>query len=77
MHAGWDQYGNLPTQLPVQCKDTDQASAALVKDLKMRGMLDDTLVIWGGEFGRTPFVQGDITNPKAHSRDHHPRAFTV
>jgi hypothetical protein len=77
MHAGWDQHGNLPTQLPTQCKDTDQPSAALVKDLKMRGLLDDTLVIWGGEFGRTPFVQGDINNPKAHGRDHHPRAFTM
>ncbi len=77
MHAGWDQHGNLPTQLPVQCMDTDQPSAALVKDLKMRGLLDDTLVIWGGEFGRTPFVQGDIKNPKAHGRDHHPRAFTI
>ena len=77
LHAGWDQHGNLPTQLPIQCKDTDQPSAALVKDLKMRGMLEDTLVIWGGEFGRTPFVQGDIANPKAHGRDHHPRAFTV
>ena len=77
MHAGWDQHGNLPTQLPIQCKDTDQPSAALVKDLKRRGLLDDTLVIWGGEFGRTPFVQGDINNPKAHGRDHHPRAFTL
>jgi hypothetical protein len=77
LHAGWDQHGNLPTQLPVQCRDTDQPSAALVKDLKARGLLDDTLVIWGGEFGRTPFVQGDITNLKAHGRDHHPRAFTV
>ena len=77
MHAGWDQHGNLPTQLPIQCRDTDQPSAALVKDLKMRGLLDDTLVIWGGEFGRTPFVQGDISNPKAHGRDHHPRAFTM
>ena len=77
MHAGWDQHTNLPTQLPIQCKDTDQPSAALVKDLKSRGMLDDTLVIWGGEFGRTPFVQGDLNNPNAHGRDHHPRAFTV
>ncbi len=77
MHAGWDQHGNLPTQLPIQCRDTDQPSAALVTDLKARGLLDDTLVIWGGEFGRTPFVQGDITNIKAHGRDHHPRAFTV
>ncbi len=77
LHAGWDQHGNLPTQLPIQARDTDQASAALVKDLKARGLLDDTLVIWGGEFGRTPFVQGDIKNPKAHGRDHHPRAYTV
>ena len=77
MHAGWDQHGNLPTQLPIQCRDVDQASAALVIDLKARGLLDDTLVIWGGEFGRTPFVQGDITNAKAHGRDHHPRAFTM
>ena len=77
MHAGWDQHTNLPTQLPIQCKDTDQPSAALVKDLKAKGMLDDTLVIWGGEFGRTPFVQGDLNNPNAHGRDHHPRAFTI
>ena len=77
MHAGWDQHGNLPLQLPIQCKDTDQPSAALVADLKAKGMLDDTLVIWGGEFGRTPFVQGDINNPNAHGRDHHPRAFTM
>jgi hypothetical protein len=77
MHAGWDQHGNLPTQLPIQCRDTDQPSAALVKDLKSRGLLDDTLVIWGGEFGRTPFVQGDISNARAHGRDHHPRAFTM
>ena len=77
MHAGWDQHGNLPTQLPNQCRDTDQPSAGLVTDLKNRGLLDDTLVIWGGEFGRTPYVQGDITNESAHGRDHHPRAFTV
>lgn len=77
MHAGWDQHGNLPKQLPIQCEDTDAPSAALVKDLKMKGMLEDTLVIWGGEFGRTPYVQGDINNPNAHGRDHHPRAFTI
>ncbi|QDT69191.1 hypothetical protein MalM25_21200 [Planctomycetes bacterium MalM25] len=77
MHAGWDQHGNLPNQLPIQCRDTDQPSAALVKDLKARGLLDDTLIIWAGEFGRTPFVQGDINNEKAHGRDHHPRAFTL
>lgn len=75
-HAGWDQHQNLPTQLAVQCRDTDQPSAALVKDLEQRGLLDDTLVIWGGEFGRTVFCQG---NPKAKvfGRDHHPRCFTI
>jgi len=75
MHAGWDQHGNIPTQLAIQCRDTDQPSAALVKDLKQRGLLDETLVIWGGEFGRTVFCQGDINNRKAHGRDHHPRNF--
>ena len=75
MHAGWDQHGNVPTQLAIQCRDTEQPSAALVKDLKQRGLLDDTLVIWGGEFGRTVFCQGDINNEKAHGRDHHPRNF--
>ena len=77
MHSGWDQHSNLPTQLIEQCRDTDQASAALVKDLKQRGMLDDTLVIWGGEFGRTPYGQGDINNQKKHGRDHHPNCFTI
>ncbi len=76
MHAGWDQHRNLPTQLEIQCRDTDQPSAALVHDLKQRGLLEDTLVVWGGEFGRTPFCQGDM-NAKAYGRDHHPRAFTV
>src|SRR5262245_5638682 len=76
MHAGWDQHNNLPTQLAVQCRDTDQPSAALVKDLKARGMLDDTLVIWGGEFGRTVFVQGDSTQPR-YGRDHHGRCFSI
>ncbi len=77
MHSGWDQHTNLPTQLINQCRDTDQASAALVKDLKQRGMLDDTLVIWGGEFGRTPYGQGNINNKRVHGRDHHPNAFTI
>ena len=76
MHAGWDQHNNLPTQLAIQCRDTDQPSAALVKDLQQRGMLDDTLVIWGGEFGRTVFVQGDYTQPR-FGRDHHGRCFTI
>ncbi len=77
MHAGWDQHNSLTTELYTQCRDTDQASAALVLDLKERGLLDDTLVIWGGEFGRTPFIQGDIANRKVWGRDHHPYAFTV
>jgi hypothetical protein len=75
-HAGWDQHNNLPTQLKVQCQDTDQPSAGLVKDLKRLGLLDDTLVIWGGEFSRTVFVQGDL-HAKAYGRDHHPRCFTI
>jgi hypothetical protein len=75
-HAGWDQHQNLPTQLEVQCRDTDQPSAALVKDLEARGLLDETLVIWGGEFGRTTFCQGDM-NAKKYGRDHHPKAFSI
>ena len=77
MHAGWDQHRNLNTQLKIQCQDTDGPSAALVKDLKQRGLLDDTLVIWGGEFGRTPFLQGKIDDVKQWGRDHHPYAFTL
>jgi hypothetical protein len=75
-HRGWDQHGSLKAHLPAQCRDVDQASAALVLDLKQRGLLDDTLVIWGGEFGRTAYVQGDIKNP-GFGRDHHPRCFSV
>ncbi|HJT79127.1 MAG TPA: DUF1501 domain-containing protein [Gemmataceae bacterium] len=75
-HMGWDQHTNLPTQIRGQCRDTDQASAALVRDLKQRGMLDDTLVIWGGEFGRTVYSQGQLTADN-YGRDHHPRCFTV
>ena len=70
MHSGWDQHSNLATQLELQCRDTDQPSAALVKDLAQRGLLDDTIVIWCGEFGRTVFVQGDINNVNGHGRDH-------
>jgi uncharacterized protein (DUF1501 family) len=77
MHAGWDQHRNLTTQLEIQCRDTDAPSAALVKDLKDRGLLDDTLVSWGGEFGRTPFLQGSIEDRKVWGRDHHPYAFTI
>jgi hypothetical protein len=77
MHAGWDQHNSITTELYNQCRDTDQPSAALVRDLKQRGMLEDTLVIWGGEFGRTPFIQGDINNRPRWGRDHHPYAFTL
>lgn len=77
MHAGWDQHRSLTTELYNQCRDTDQPSAALVQDLKQRGLLDETLVIWGGEFGRTPFLQGDINNRPKWGRDHHPYAFTI
>jgi len=73
---GWDQHGNLPRDLPLQCRDVDQGSAALVKDLKQRGLLDDTLVIWGGEFGRTIYCQGKLTKDN-YGRDHHPRCFTM
>lgn len=75
-HQGWDQHGNLPKGIAVQCKETDQASAALVRDLKQRGMLEDTLVVWGGEFGRTNYSQGKLTK-EDYGRDHHPRCFTV
>jgi len=74
MHSGWDQHSNLFTQLEEQCKDTDGPSAALVRDLKERGMLDDTQVIWGGEFGRTPFGQGDPAKPTG--RDHFGKAYS-
>ena len=77
MHAGWDQHNSLTTELYNQCRDTDQPSAALVMDLKRRGLLEDTLVIWGGEFGRTPFLQGDINNRARWGRDHHPYAYTA
>jgi hypothetical protein len=77
MHAGWDQHNSITTELYTQCKDTDQPSAALVKDLKRRGLLHETLVIWGGEFGRTPFIQGNLDDRKHWGRDHHPYAFTV
>jgi len=77
MHAGWDQHRSLTTELYTQCKDTDQPSAALVQDLKQRGLLDDTLVIWGGEFGRTPFIQGELGERKTWGRDHHPYVFTL
>ncbi len=74
-HQGWDQHGNLPKAIRAQCRDTDQATVGLIKDLKARGMLDDTLVIWGGEFGRTIYSQGNLTK-KSYGRDHHPSCFT-
>ena len=73
-HRGWDHHSNLAKHIPVLCKETDQGTAALIQDLKQRGMLDDTLVIWGGEFGRTVYSQGGI---KTYGRDHHPRCFSV
>jgi len=75
-HMGWDHHGNLPRAIRGQCSDTDQASAALIKDLKQRGLLDDTLVIWGGEFGRTIYSQGQLTADN-YGRDHHPRCFSI
>ena len=77
MHAGWDQHNSITTELYTQCRDTDQPSAGLVQDLKQRGLLEDTLVIWGGEFGRTPFIQGNLKDRKRWGRDHHPYAFTT
>jgi hypothetical protein len=75
-HRGWDGHNNLPGEIRGQCKDTDQASAGLLTDLKRRGLLDDTLVIWGGEFGRTIYSQGNLTETN-HGRDHHGRCFTT
>jgi len=75
-HQGWDGHNNLPAEIRGQCTDTDQASAALVTDLKQRGLLDETLVIWGGEFGRTNYCQGLLTKDN-YGRDHHPRCFTI
>ena len=75
-HQGWDQHGGLPAGIKTQCKETDQPTAALIKDLKQRGLLDDTLVIWGGEFGRTSYSQGKLTVDN-YGRDHHPKCFTI
>ena len=75
-HRGWDQHRELPKKIAPQCDDTDQASAALIKDLKQRGLLDETLVVWGGEFGRTIYCQGRLTEDD-YGRDHHPRCFTI
>jgi Protein of unknown function (DUF1501) len=75
-HQGWDQHGNLAGEMPGQARDTDRASAALIMDLKQRGLLDETLVIWGGEFGRTNYCQGTFTKEN-YGRDHHPRAYSI
>ena len=75
-HQGWDQHNNLPGEMPGQAKDVDRASAALVMDLKQRGLLDETLVIWGGEFGRTNYCQGTLSKDN-YGRDHHPRAYSI
>ncbi|MBL9128683.1 MAG: DUF1501 domain-containing protein, partial [Verrucomicrobiales bacterium] len=75
-HRGWDQHGNLPRRIREQCKDTDQPSAGLIRDLKERGLLDDTLVVWGGEFGRTVYCQG-VIEPENYGRDHHGRNFAI
>ncbi|MCX6977637.1 MAG: DUF1501 domain-containing protein, partial [Verrucomicrobia bacterium] len=76
-HRDWDHHGDLPKGLRQKCLETDQGSAALITDLKQRGLLDETLVIWGGEFGRTPFIQGKLDDRKRWGRDHHPYAYTT
>jgi hypothetical protein len=75
-HMGWDHHGGLPNAIRGQCRDTDQATAALIDDLDERGLLEDTLIVWGGEFGRTIYSQGSLTETN-YGRDHHPRCFTV
>jgi uncharacterized protein (DUF1501 family) len=75
-HRGWDHHGNLPAEIAKTCQAVDRPSAALIRDLKQRGLLDDTLVIWGGEFGRTPMNQGEMTNGN-YGRDHHMKAFSI
>jgi uncharacterized protein (DUF1501 family) len=75
-HRGWDHHGSVPNDLPMQCQDVDQAQAGLLTDLKQRGLLEETLVLWGGEFGRTVYCQGPLERAK-YGRDHHPRCFSV
>jgi arylsulfatase A-like enzyme len=75
-HRGWDQHGNVAGDLPKQCRDVDQPAWALLEDLERRGLLDETLVVWGGEFGRTVYCQGELTREN-YGRDHHPRCFTM
>jgi len=76
LHREWDHHGDLPRDLPLQCRDVDQACKGLILDLKQRGMLDDTLVVWGGEFGRTVYCQGELRRDN-YGRDHHPRCYTM
>jgi len=76
LHREWDHHGDLPRDLPLQCRDVDQACKGLILDLKQRGMLDDTLVVWGGEFGRTVYCQGELSRTN-YGRDHHPKCFTI
>jgi uncharacterized protein (DUF1501 family) len=76
LHRGWDQHNNLPREIKAQCSDTDQPTAGLLTDLKQRGLLDSTLVVWGGEFGRTVYSQGKLTHDN-YGRDHHPRNFCM
>jgi len=76
LHRGWDQHGNIANDLPAQCRDVDQACSALIQDLKQKGLLDSTLVVWGGEFGRTVYCQGGLTKDN-YGRDHHPKCFTM
>jgi len=73
---GWDQHGNLTGDMPLNCRDVDQPSYGLVQDLKQRGLLEDTLVVWGGEFGRTAYCQGGLSREN-YGRDHHPRCFSI
>jgi uncharacterized protein (DUF1501 family) len=75
-HQGWDQHGNMVGEMPLQAEDVDRATAALVMDLKQRGLLNETLVIWGGEFGRTNYCQGNLSKEN-YGRDHHPRSYTI
>ena len=76
LHRGWDQHGSLPSEIKLQCGDIDQPCAGLIKDLEARGLLDETLVVWGGEFGRTVYSQGTLTRDN-YGRDHHPRNFCM
>src|SRR4029078_6575018 len=77
MHAGWERHNSLTNHIHTQCRATAHPPAGLIADLKQRGLLDDTLVIWGGEFGRTPFIQGNLDDRPRWGRDHHPYVYTL